>query len=373
MSQRSVIIVGAGIAGLALARSFAARKYAVTVIDRDGYACGASVRNFGMIWPVGQPAGYYDTAIRSRNIWRELGMSGAFWYKDAGSIHAAYDDREWNVLQEVAEIYRGERNYALLHKEAVRQRSPFIVESGLRGGLYSADELIVDPREALKGIANFLETKLDVKFRWYTAVKEVKNNCVVAADGQRYEADIVFVCTGSDHQALFPGFFSKLNVFKCKLQMMRFIPENPANIGPAVCGGLSLCHYRSFAVSPSLALLKARFEAEMPLYLKHGIHVMVSQNGAGELTIGDSHEYGTTMGPFDSAEINEMVLAYLKKFFQVGPMKLVETWNGTYTSLMADKPYIFEQVDTAVYLFNGLGGSGMTMSFGLAEQISASF
>ena len=52
----------------------------------------------------------------------------------------------------------------------------------------------------------------------------------------------------------------------------------------------------------------------MKSYLDHGIHVMVSQNGKGELTIGDSHEYGLSHDPFDNDDINRLILAYLKKF-----------------------------------------------------------
>ena len=61
-------------------------------------------------------------------------------------------------------------------------------------------------------------------------------------------------------------------------------------IGPALCGGLSLIHYNSFKAAPSLQLLKERYQREMKDYINWGIHVMVSQNGKGELTIGDSHE-----------------------------------------------------------------------------------
>jgi glycine/D-amino acid oxidase-like deaminating enzyme len=156
--------------------------------------------------------------------------------------------------------------------------------------------------------------------------------------------------------------------------MMRMIaqPEN-WRIGPALCGSLSLIHYKGFTAAPSLGKLKQRYQDEYAEYLKWGIHVMVSQNETGELTIGDSHEYGNTHDPFDKQFINQLILDYLKSFARFRDERLIETWNGIYPKLTNGADYLALQPENGVFIFNGLGGAGMTLSFGLAEKLMEPF
>src|ERR1700744_2892544 len=101
----SAMIIGAGIVGLATARALAIRGYKVTVFERSERAVGASIRNFGMVWPIGQPTGdLYDRAMLSRSIWKEICTEAQMWHDEVGSLHLAYDDDELQAMQEYVEV-----------------------------------------------------------------------------------------------------------------------------------------------------------------------------------------------------------------------------------------------------------------------------
>ena len=182
------------------------------------------------------------------------------------------------------------------------------------------------------------------------------------------QADIICVCSGADFETLYPEKFADLKITKCKLQMMRFVNAD-FKIGTSLCGGLSLIHYDSFKAAPSLPLLKERYQNEMSQYLDLGIHVMVAQNGKGELTVGDSHEYGLTFAPFDEAYINDLIITYLKTFALTDDWHLIQSWHGIYPKMTNGKTDVFFKSEEGVYIINGLGGAGMTLSFGFAEEV----
>lgn len=367
--SKSAIVIGAGIVGLATARALAAKNYDVTVLERNGKAVGASVRNFGMIWPIGQPDGeLYERAMLSRSIWKEVCDEAGIWYDSVGSLHLAYNNEEWNVLEELSQIMNY-RQYELLNPEQTLSKSGAVVSENLKGALYSDHEMIIDPRKAISVLPHWLNSKYGVQFLWGKAVTDISYPYVYVSKEQ-YEADEIYVCSGADFETLYPEIFSSLPVTKCKLQMMRMIKQ-PGNcrIGPALCGGLSLLHYNSFKAAPSLPLLKKKMEEEYSDYLKWGIHVMVSQNQEGELTIGDSHEYGLTPDPFDKQFINQMIIDYLKKFARFNNESIIETWNGIYPKLTNNATELIIQPEQGVTIINGLGGAGMTLSFGLCEQV----
>jgi FAD dependent oxidoreductase TIGR03364 len=371
MNRKKAIVVGAGIVGLATARALALKGFSVEVFDRHLQVTGASIRNFGMIWPIGQPHGkMYDRAIRSCAVWKEICPAAGIWHEQAGSLHLAYESDEMQVLEELYHQFRAEgRAVSLLSRGEIIQQYEAVNPVNLLGGLLSREELIVDPREAMAKLPAYLNAHYPIRFHWGKVVTSMNGTTAYTGEEQ-HEADIVIICSGADFETLFPAVYSSLPLTKCKLQMMRLVAQ-PANwrMGPALCGGLSLIHYNSFKSAASLQQLEDRYRREMGVYLDHGIHVMVSQNGSGELTVGDSHEYGLNPSPFDSQQINDLVLAYLKRFAHLKDFTISASWNGVYPKLTNGATDLFLSPAPGVYILNGLGGAGMTLSFGLAEEI----
>lgn len=367
----SAVVIGAGIVGLATARALATNGYKVTVIERNLQANGASIRNFGMIWPVGQPSGnLYETAMLSRNIWKDICQEARIWYEEAGSLHVAYRQDEWMVLQELAEVYR-DRKYVLLNKQQTKLGSPAVVQDELKGSLFSRDEMIVDARIAIPRIATWLKEKHAVDFIFGKTITGIQYPVAVSAD-QSWEADEIYVCSGADFETLYPQLFRYTSITKCKLQMMRLVGQPGGwRLGAAVCGPLSLLHYNSFHCAGSWRALKKRYDQEYRELLDHGIHVMVCQNQAGELTVGDSHEYGLNPDPFDRQAINQLIIDYLKTFTRLRDDRVQQTWNGVYAKLSNGETFFYQEPENGVAIINGLGGAGMTLSFGLCEQLVA--
>jgi len=371
MHSKTAIVVGAGILGMATARSLAIKGFKVKVIERSQFSIGASIRNFGMLWPIGQPEGVlYDRAIRSREIWKDYLQSSSIPYNSCGSLHLAYSNEEFEVINELNDVFSASgRPVNLINPEQIANRFDGINQTNLKGGLFSSDEVIIDPREGIRNLPNYLNQKFGIEFIWGTAISKVVSGSVFSGSKQ-FDADLIFICSGADFEVLYPEVFQTLEITKSKLQMMRFVSDKPNYVlGASICGGLSLLHYSSFQASKSLDQLKTKLQNELPDHLKWGIHVMVSQNMNGDLTVGDSHEYGLDFDPFDKQFINQLILDYLKTLVNIDQWKLTETWNGIYPKMTNGKTDLHMEVDSGVHILNGIGGNGMTLSFGYAEEI----
>jgi FAD dependent oxidoreductase TIGR03364 len=369
-NRTEVAVVGGGIVGLAFAWEAARRGKKVVLFDRTRIPQGASVRNFGMVWPIGQPAGNdYKRALRSRERWVELKETAGIWVAECGSLHAAYAEDEDAVIREFATLAPAAGiSCSYLAADEVNRKFPAVNPHGLCGALHSPLELAIHPRDAIERLQHYLAESHGVTLRLGLAVTHIDMPRLHTANGERWQADRVFVCSGADFETLFPAEFATAGLQRCKLQMMK-TPPQPAGwrLGPHLAGSLTMCHYKAFESCSALAALKRRQAAELPAYAKYGIHVMAAQNDCGEIIIGDSHEYDAEITPFDKAEIDELILARLRTLATLPDWSIAARWHGIYAK-HPTRSIVYTEPQPGCVIAAAAGGAGMTLAFGLAEE-----
>ena len=371
-SGADVVIVGAGIIGLAHAYLAAKAGRSVAVFEKGHRASGASVRNFGMIWPIGQPAGdLLKLSLRSRDLWLEILHEAQLPYRDTGSLHLAYREDEAEVAREFAE--RGSQlgyECCWLTGAQVLEKSAAVQPQGLIGALWSSTEFTIDPRQVLQQLPKFLEERFDVRFHFATLVTGIDSPRIETTAGG-FQAETVIVCSGDDFQTLYPQHFAASGLTRCKLQMMRTAPQ-PAGwrLGPSLAAGLTMRFYPAFQPCAALPALSRRIAEETPDFDRWGIHALVSQTADGALTLGDSHEYGLQVDIFNRQEIDDLILAYTRRFLRAPDLTIAERWHGIYAK-HPENPLVVMTPQEGVRIVASPGGSGMTLSFGVAEQSMA--
>lgn len=363
-------VVGGGIVGLAHAWHAARAGRHVVLFERLARAVGASVRNFGMVWPIGMPEGdVRNLALRTRTHWLTIAEETGLWVNRCGSLHLAYRDDEVAVMKEFAS---GTDAARFIDPDSARERSAGVEPSGLQGALWSSAELAVDPRAAIARIAEYLGAQPNVRMYFATPVRRVFDGMIETADGSVFQADRIVVATGDDFCTLFPERFERYPLTRCKLQMMRTGPQPEGwRLGPHIAGGLTLRHYRAFETCRSLATLRDRVARETPELDAHGVHVMAAQNDRGELVLGDSHEYGDEFTPDLNACIDELVLRELAPMLKVPDIGVRDRWFGTYAKLRDGSFYFVDEADDRTRVVGGFGGAGMTLALGVAERVCA--
>lgn len=308
MAAERDAVIGAGIVGVALAHALARRGRRVTVLDATVVPQGASVRNFGTLWPIGQPAGVRrELAIRSLAIWREVLEACGGWWSPCGSVHLAYEADELLVLEQFAHQAQSD-GFAcqMLTRDETLSLQPRIVAHGLRGGLHSPHEMQINSRAALRQIPAWLSERWGVAFERGVRVTSCHDGMVRSGERQ-WATDRVWLATGDDLLTLYPDTFASLGLRRCKLQMMRTAPV-AWPLGTILAAGLTLAHYDSFKDCPGLAALRFGLGERWPDQIRHGVHVLVSQHDERHLVLGDSHEYDEAITPFDKLAIDGLVL-----------------------------------------------------------------
>jgi FAD dependent oxidoreductase TIGR03364 len=373
MKGYDVAIIGSGIIGLAHAYAAAKRGLKTIVLERNSRPLGASVRNFGLQVPLAQlPGENYALAIKSQAIWKEVATEFSFWAKPNGLFILSLSELENVVMNEFvlqAEAL-GYNGIKFINKEELKlATSSRLNHNNIAGAIFSTNETTINPANALQKIAEGLKEKYKVDFKYNCTVQRINNNLIETNLGA-FNAERIIVCTGASHEQFYPEAFTHLKLKKCKLQVMKLeITEPGWQLNEAIASGISMLHYSSFYCAPSIGKLKLFYETNYPELKKYGIHILAVENNNRELIIGDSHEYDEfDFDPGIKTEINDIILHWAGKYLNIQSYKVKETWSGEYLKNMSENIYCRLSPTNNIRIVNAVGGQGMTISFGLAEE-----
>ncbi|MDH4472877.1 MAG: TIGR03364 family FAD-dependent oxidoreductase [Fluviicola sp.] len=372
MKFYDVVIVGAGIVGLAHAYWAAKKGLTVLVVEKNNRCIGASVRNFGLFWPIGQDETVnLPLAKVSAKVWQEFFKDSGNWNKTSGSLGLVHHQDELQLINEFI-ARENSSAFSLLSPEETLEVCPEVRSNRLLGSLYSSEEITINSRETLPNLMNWLHEKLGVDYLFEVQVLSIELPEVITNKGVLC-AKKVILASGAEFETLYPEVYKTAQITKCKLQMLKGIPSEAKWIGPALYSATSFIHYPSFANCPSLKQITRRIKKNHPELIRYGINLLVAQNNYGELILGDSHEYGDEPEPFNKELIDQLILKGIQQLIDLKDVEIVERWSGTYAKSASGEPYLIHKPTENVLIVNALGGAGMTISFGLAEKNCAAF
>ncbi|CAG7588156.1 TIGR03364 family FAD-dependent oxidoreductase [Rhodococcus opacus] len=358
-----VVVVGAGIVGLAHAYHARNRGLSVAVIDHADRVAGASVQNFGHACITAQSGVARDYAQAGREHWLDLARKAGFWSAESGTYCVARHDDELAVMTEFAAV-RGPAEVELLSRDRILGALP-IVGDRVVGGMYMADDLQVNPREAAPAIAQWLEVS-GVDFFWRTAATGFETGVVHTSRGDLHAAT-VFVTVNYDIDRLFPGPAERGGLLRCRLHMMRARIPLSAPLPAPLFTGWSLVRYSGFENLPATAALAARLRDEYPDYVDLGLHQMYTPQPDGSILLGDTHIREISAEPFQSEKGFEVLIREAAALFGVWDVTVTERWQGVYSSA-PDSEFLIEEPIDGVHIVTVTTGIGMTTGMGLAKD-----
>ena len=372
-SSFDVLVVGAGIVGLAHAYEAVRKGLTVCVVDRDAACVSASIRNFGFVTVTGQGAG--DTWRRARfarDVWAEIAPQAGIRVVHEGLNLVATRDKSVDVLNAFMKTAMAHSvGCSLWSPEEAARHAPELKQDQAKAVLHSPIDLRVESREAIGQLTRWLAEAHGVVFRFGEAVLEIATPKVVTAKATLH-AERVVVCTNADIHGLYSELLAKHQVRLCQLQMLRVQPQAGFKLNASVMGDLSLVRYHGYSQLPEAQPLLQELQQEEGASLDNGIHLIVVQSADGSLVVGDSHHYGAAVGPFAHDAVDELMLRHMREALHISDYHVTERWVGIYPSAPKTDCFI-EAPDDATRVAVVTSGTGASTGFGVAHDTFAAW
>lgn len=358
-----VVIVGAGILGLACALAAHKKGLSVAVIEQQSRCVAASVRNFGFVTVSGQRSGkHWQRAKYSSDVWADIAPKAGIDVVQTGLYMPAQRPEALAVAEAFLQTEMG-AGCRFLSESEIKSKLPYL--SDCEGVMYSPHELRVESKVAIEQLARWLESQ-GIQFFRQTKVLGIDLPNIDTSLG-KLKAQRCIVCPGIEAEQLYPQAMIESDVKHCTLQMLRVKPKQATSLPGALMSDLSFARYDGFAQLPEGQVLSDLIKKQQPEYIENGIHLIVVQSADGSWVIGDSHHYDSAELPFRNERIDELILSELASLMPTVGVSVQERWLGVYSS--ASDVVHKSSPQSGVALGVVTSGSGASTSFAFAEEL----
>jgi FAD dependent oxidoreductase TIGR03364 len=372
-----VIIIGGGILGTFHAYHALKKNKSVLLLEKDNYAVGSTVRNFGQVVPSGMEDKWFAYGRTATKLYQELQEEFDISVRNNGSLYLASDDDEVQLLHELKKHYDHlDYESELLTKEATLQKHHSLNANYVKEALFFPQEVSVEPNLMIHSLQSYMLNKFQrftIKYDSPVISCEKANNEVVIATSknEKFVADKAIICNGYEFKLLFPALFQSSGIVISKLQMMRTVPMPDIDLEGNILTGLTTRRYESFEHHcPSFKnITTPTHYAELK---KWGIHILFKKAIDGSFIIGDSHEYAS-VNQFDDLgfdlkqHINELMLKEAQRIVNFDVGQIQQYWAGFYPQ-HPTKHIVTYDIDERIHIRTAIGGKGMTASAGYAAE-----
>jgi len=373
MKTYDLLVVGAGIVGLAHAYEAFKRGLKVAVVEKNSRCVGASIRNFGFITVSGQSSrDTWRRAMYSRHVWHEITQKAGIPIIHNGSWVVCNRPEAFDIAQAFLKTEMGEDcalfssdDFSALPTLGFKNIDSLRLKQ-IAGLFYSPYEFRVESKEAIPQLANYLENTIGVDFYWKTEVLSIDGSSIHASNNQ-FDAQRIVVCPGAELTGIAKPYIEKHDLKLCTLQMLRIQVQEGFILPGSVMTDNSLARYLGWSELPEAKALKERIAIEMPEYVKEGIHLIVVQSADGSLVVGDSHRYGSSENVFASDKIEQLIIELMYRVLSITEHTVIERWTGVYPVSNAFDALI-EKVSPTMRVVIVSSGTGASTAFGLAKD-----
>jgi len=354
-----VIIIGAGIIGLAAAYYLSTKKKSVLLLEKKAIGAGASSACDDMILLQSKKPGILlKMAFESLEMYKHLSkeLDYDLEFETRGGMILIKTEEQLKIMEDFVNQQKSyDLNVDLIPRKEVRKRQPF-VDKGVIASTYSPDDSQVNPLKVMKGFyLKGLEAGMDVKKGYpVIALNKLTDGCweVITADKETFTGEFILNAAGawSPEICRLIGLDLPIKPKKGQIAVTEQIPAlGETNFWDA--------EYIVTKLNPELAARRNKILAEL------GIGLSLSRTSEGNYFIGGTREFTGYNNQTTYQGINAVIKQALKYFPVLENVHIIRTFAGLRPASLDGKPFLGEvSARKGFFIAAGHEGDGIALA-----------